>query len=38
MSIHYYKDGLLYNYDPATGEEDTIVIDESKFVKEPTIF
>lgn len=35
-SIHYYKDGLLYNYDPATGKEDTLVIDESKFVKEPT--
>ena len=35
-SIHYYKDGLLYNYDPATGKEDTLVIDESKFVKEPS--
>ena len=34
-SIHYYKDGILYSYFPATGALDTLVIDESKFVKEP---
>lgn len=33
-STHYYKDGLLYSYNPATGGLDTLVIDESKFVKE----
>ena len=35
-SIHYYKDGILYSYFPTTGALDTLVIDESKFVKEPT--
>ena len=35
-SIQYYKDGILYSYFPATGALDTLVIDESKFVKEPT--
>jgi hypothetical protein len=34
-SIHYYKEGILYSYFPATGALDTLVIDESKFVKEP---
>ncbi|MFZ9214089.1 MAG: hypothetical protein ACO21S_02825 [Sediminibacterium sp.] len=34
-SIHYYKEGILYSYFPATGILDTLVIDESKFVKEP---
>jgi len=34
-SIHYYKDGILYSYFPTTGALDTLVIDESKFVKEP---
>lgn len=34
-SIQYYKDGILYSYFPATGALDTLVIDESKFVKEP---
>ncbi len=34
-STHYYKDELLYSYNPATGVLDTLVIDESKFVKEP---
>jgi hypothetical protein len=34
-SIHYYKDGILYSYFPITGALDTLVIDESKFVKEP---
>ena len=34
-SIQYYKDGILYSYFPSTGALDTIVIDESKFVKEP---
>lgn len=33
-SIQYYKDGILYSYFPGTGALDTIVIDESKFVKE----
>lgn len=32
--IQYYKDGILYNYIPATGVLDTLVIDESKFEKE----
>ena len=34
-SIQYYKEGILYSYFPSTGALDTIVIDESKFVKEP---
>ena len=34
-SIQYYKDGILYSYFPRTGALDTLVIDESKFVKEP---
>jgi hypothetical protein len=34
-SIQYYKDGILYSYFPETGALDTLVIDESKFVKEP---
>jgi hypothetical protein len=34
-SIQYYKDGILYSYFPATGDLDTLVIDESKFAKEP---
>jgi len=34
-SIQYYKDGILYSYFPSTGALDTIVIDESKFEKEP---
>ena len=34
-SIQYYKDGILYSYFPATGALDTLVVDESKFVKEP---
>ena len=34
-SIHYYKEGILYSYFPTTGALDTLVIDESKFVKEP---
>ena len=34
-STHYYKDELLYSYNPVTGVLDTLVIDESKFVKEP---
>lgn len=34
-SIQYYKDGILYNFLPASGELDTLVIDESKFIKEP---
>jgi len=34
-SIHYYKEGILYSYFPITGALDTLVIDESKFVKEP---
>lgn len=34
-SIHYYKEGILNSYFPATGALDTLVIDESKFVKEP---
>lgn len=33
-SIHYYKDGIFYSYFPETGALDTLVIDESKFVKE----
>lgn len=33
-SVQYYKDGILYSYFPATGALDTLVIDESKFVKE----
>lgn len=34
-SIQYYKDGILYSYFPETGALDTLVVDESKFVKEP---
>lgn len=34
-SIQYYKDGILYSYFPETGDVDTLVIDESKFVQEP---
>ena len=34
-SVQYYKDGILYSYFPKTGAIDTLVIDESKFVKEP---
>jgi hypothetical protein len=34
-SIQYYKDGILYSYFPASGDLDTLVIDESKFAKEP---
>jgi hypothetical protein len=37
-NVHYYKDGLLNSYNPATGEMDTLVIDESKFAKEPDPF
>jgi hypothetical protein len=33
-SIQYYKDGILYSYFPETGALDTLVVDESKFVKE----
>ena len=33
-SIQYYKDGILYSYFPATGALDTLIVDESKFVKE----
>jgi len=32
--IQYYKEGILYNYIPASGDLDTLVIDESKFEKE----
>jgi hypothetical protein len=34
-SIQYYRDGILYSYFPETGALDTLVVDESKFVKEP---
>mgnify|MGYP000041081770 CR=1 FL=1 len=34
-SIQYYQEGILYSYFPSTGTLDTIVIDESKFEKEP---
>jgi hypothetical protein len=34
-SIQYYKDGILYSYFPGTGALDTLIVDESKFVKEP---
>lgn len=34
-SIQYYKDGILYSYFPRTGALDTLVVDESKFIKEP---
>ncbi len=37
-SVHYYKDGLLYTYNPTTDELETLIIDESKFVKEPDPF
>ena len=33
-SIQYYKDGILYSYFPGTGTLDTLIVDESKFVKE----
>ena len=34
-SIQYYKEGILYTYFPTTGALDTLVIDESKFAREP---
>jgi len=34
-SIQYYKDGILYSYFPGTGTLDTLIVDESKFAKEP---